>query len=59
VSGLSRAAFAELRAQREDTKKMAEAAVNNEFLTRHRVEALEGILGRGFWGRLRWLLFGR
>ena len=41
----------------------AEAAINNELLTRARVEALElqfvRFSGRGFWGRLRWLLTGK
>ena len=49
-----------------------EAAYQNEYLTRRRVEHLERsvghllerakraeVLDRGFWGRLRWLLTGR
>jgi len=50
-----------------------EAAYQNEYLTRQRVEGLErvvvdigldwrthkAILSRSFWGRLRWLLTGR
>ena len=59
MSKLSRAAFDEMRARRQDAQKMAEAAVNNELLTRQRVEYLEAMIGRGFWGRLRWLLLGR
>ena len=59
MSGLSRAAFEEMRVQRKDVQNLAQAAVNNELLTRQRVEILEGVLGRGFWGRMRWLLLGR
>ena len=40
-------------------RRNAEAAVNNEQLTRRRVEHVEDILRRNLWGRLRWLLFGR
>lgn len=36
-----------------------EAALGNEQKTRERVEALEALLGRPFWGRLRWLLSGK
>ncbi len=50
--------------------KAVEAVTHDEQVTRTRVQALEhgltslageagGILGRGFWGRLRWLLTGR
>ena len=52
--------------------RMAEAALNNEYRTRSRVDHVERcvghllevakhveILDRGFWGRLRWLLLGR
>jgi hypothetical protein len=44
----------------------AQAALQNEQVTRQRVELLEkavatqaGILARPFWGRLSWLLRGR
>ena len=37
----------------------AAAAVKNEQITRARVERIEAVLSRGFWGRMRWLLFGR
>jgi hypothetical protein len=68
------------RANVERIEKMAKAALENERLTRERVEALEprvehlearepptqthldllgGILGRGLWGRFRWLVSGR
>ena len=57
-------------------RKMAEAALVNEAVTRRRVEELErdiktvkrqlltleveqGVLVRGFAGRLRWLVMGR
>jgi len=43
-----------------------DAALQNEAVTRQRVEALESglsylaaVLSRGFWGRLRWLILGR
>ena len=36
-----------------------EAALRNEQLTRHRVEALEVLLRRTFMGRLNWLLRGK
>ena len=36
----------------------ANAAVTNEQITRHRVEMVEAVLRRNFWGRLRWLLWG-
>jgi hypothetical protein len=49
--------------------KCAQAAADNEQVTRVRVDALEkgieglaaemgGFVGRGFWGRLRWLFLG-
>ena len=37
----------------------AQAAIVNESITRKRVEALEELLRRPFWGRLRWLVTGR
>ena len=43
----------------EQVAQNALAAVTNEQITRQRVERLEGFLGRGFWGRLRWLFTGR
>ena len=49
--------------ERGIARQTAEAAINNELLTRSRVEALElqfvRFSGRGFWGRLRWLLTGK
>ena len=42
-----------------EAKARAEAALNNEQVTRVRVERLEGVVFRGFFGRLRWLIFGR
>lgn len=36
-----------------------EAALNNELLTRGRVDRIEGLLRRGFWGRALWLFLGR
>ena len=40
-------------------RRRADAALQNEMLTRARVDRLESLLGRGFWGRLRWLFTGR
>lgn len=49
-----------------EQETLAAAAVHNEEITRKRVENLEthaegvsALLGRGLWGRLTWLLFGR
>ncbi len=42
-----------------EVRKMAEAALNNEEITRKRVEHIEMVLTRPFWGRLRWLLTGK
>ena len=36
-----------------------DAALFNEQLTRKRVEHVEALLYRGFWGRLRWLFLGK
>lgn len=56
----------ELRRQLAADAEIARAAHSNEELTRQRVEACErglellvGVLGRGFWGRLTWLMLGR
>ena len=56
----------ELRRQLAAVSTIAPAALQNEALTRHRVEACErgleylaSVLGRGFWGRLSWLALGR
>ena len=35
------------------------AALVNEQVTRVRVEEIERVLGRGFFGRLKWLIKGR
>jgi stalled ribosome alternative rescue factor ArfA len=43
----------------EQVAQNALAAVTNEQITRQRVEKLEALRGRGFWGRLRWLFTGR
>jgi hypothetical protein len=56
----------ELRRQLATEAGVAQAAAENEQITRQRVEACErgmelliGVLGRGFWGRLTWLTLGR
>ena len=38
---------------------MARAALKNEELTRARVAFMEQVIGRGLWGRLKWLFLGR
>lgn len=43
-------------AEHEDAIK---AALQNEHVTRQRVEALEAMMRRPFLGRLRWLFLGR
>ena len=43
----------------KDYQDMAKAANQNEQVTRLRVEAVEEVVRRGFWGRLRWLVLGR
>lgn len=35
------------------------AAHKNEQITRARVDGIDGLLSRGFIGRLKWLLLGR
>jgi hypothetical protein len=52
VSGISSAVF-------KDYKQATVEAIHNEMLTRQRVDKLEKIVLRGFWGRLKWLLLGR
>lgn len=48
-----------VRAFVREQGKMAEAALQNEAVTRVRVKRLEDLLERGFWGRLKWLFLGR
>jgi hypothetical protein len=43
----------------ENVAQNAQAAVQNEQITRMRVERLETILGRNLLGRLRWLVLGK
>ena len=60
MSGLSTAVVRQI-------KDKAQAALENERGTRERVEHLERwatassavLFGRGFWGRLRWLVTGK
>lgn len=56
----------DLRRQLAADAEMAAAAAANEQVTRRRVDTLEqgftavaAIVGRGFWGRFQWLVFGR
>lgn len=56
----------ELRRKLAADGEVAAVALNNEQLTRQRVDALESglnylasVLGRGFCGRLRWLIRGK
>lgn len=43
----------------EEQNEAVRAALVNEQVTRARVEAIEAVLSRGFFGRLKWLLKGR
>ena len=50
----------------EQLAKATQAALQNEQVTRQRVDNIEAgltrvsvLLGRGFWGRLRWLVMGK
>lgn len=43
----------------ESIRRNAEAALTNEQITRRRVEAIEGLLSRSFWGRVKWLFLGK
>lgn len=56
----------ELRRTLAADGELARAAVVNEELTRQRVDNLESgltylasVLGRGFWGRVSWLVRGK
>ena len=40
-------------------ERLSTAALQNEQVTRGRVDCIEGLLGRRFWGRFKWLFFGR
>ncbi len=40
-------------------ERLVTATFQNEHLTRDRVARIEGLLGRRFWGRLKWLLLGK
>jgi hypothetical protein len=51
----AQAAMAAVRAVTPDIT----SAFDNEKLTRLRVGRCEGVILRGFWGRLRWLFLGR
>jgi len=42
-----------------EVRAMVEAAIQNELITRRRVDALEGVRDRSVWGRLTWLLRGQ
>lgn len=62
MSSLSRDAFENMKKKHQEAKEareVANAASVNEQITRHRVEAIEFLLRRGFLGRLRWLIMGR
>jgi len=36
-----------------------QTALQNEQVTRQRVDMIEAVLARGLWGRLKWLCLGR
>jgi len=42
-----------------EIREIAIAALQNERLTRGRIEVIEALLGRSLWGRLTWLLRGK
>lgn len=44
-----------LKAAWENSK----AALDNDKIHIERLDRIEGVLGRGFWGRVNWLLRGR
>lgn len=56
----------ELRRKLQADGEVASVAASNEQITRQRVDALESglnylasVLGRGFWGRVKWLALGK
>ena len=55
---MSRAEFERRANAAEETRKAVQSALTNEMITRKRVELLESLVARSFWGRLRWLLTG-
>ena len=55
-----------IRSIRSEANKAVEAvapaiqtALQNEQVTRQRVDMIEAVLARGFWGRIKWLCLGR
>jgi hypothetical protein len=58
-TAMSRSVFEKKAKEHAVTRDAVRAAITNELLTRHRVEILEGVIGRSFLGRLRWILTGR
>jgi hypothetical protein len=42
-----------------EIRAMVEAAIQNELITRRRVDILDAWQARPFWGRLTWLLRGK
>lgn len=48
-----------LREHLDKSEEALAAALNNEQVTRFRVERVEGLLSRGFVGRMTWLLTGK
>ena len=40
-------------------RKKTDAALQNEAITRERVDRIEAFLCRSLWGRLKWVLFGK
>ncbi len=40
-------------------ERLSTVALQNEQVTRSRVDRIEELLSRRFWGRLKWLFFGR
>ena len=56
---MSRAVFEDKAKKHEETRQAVVSALRNEQITRMRVETLEALLVRSFWGRMKWLLLGK
>lgn len=53
-----RTALAGAKMALASARPVLDAALNNEALTRARVDRIEALLDGGFWARLRWLFLG-
>ena len=48
-----------LKEHLSESEEALKAALHNELVTRQRVDRLESLARRGFWGRLNWMVTGR